>query len=1447
MSLAGTRSDQGDAYQTQVALSWAISMLNDQNIVALEVNSTAIDGGQPVQVDDVVVRHANGPTIFCQCKKNVQEFKAWTAASLGDELKKALSQLRSVPGAFMRFYSRSPFGELAKLRDYASTQPTSTAYLTSLSDELRKVHLHVLGLDSAATEEKVFELLRQTTFHHSPDFATLEAEQLDRLRPLVTSSQAVHATLWSAIDRLGAKLPPVSTYTSSAQHSIDRPQLLKLVHDAGSVTTPMRSEQEAMKPLQLLSSVGRAWKRDVGGIRLPRAVTSEVRAVLCSAARSVLVTGGPGAGKSCVLLDLLDSVELDRSHFCVYMQSRSFAECRTSQDRELMGWPADVIGLIARVAETKAVLVLLDSLDVLSISREHDALNFFLSLVDRLVELNGVTVVAAARSFDAAYDARLATRKWDLKISLGDLDWSIDVAPLLRTWGVNEDSIVGEARSLLCNPRHLALFKDLIERGAVPIEKTHFELTRRYLEVVVRQDPALGDTALQSLEELAAQMLRRRTLAVARVRANLDQKVESALLSAGVVQLTGRGSLEFTHQTLLDVLAISSWERTGRGLQQFVASLPAVPFVRPTIRAYVLTVAAVDRRELRTHVRGIASADVPHHLSRLVVETYADLEPEDDDWPMVRWLLRKPSLFLALFGKANTLAWHHFWFKFLAPLAWQERDGPRLLQLAHRAEPHIVSDGDQVLAFWLRVLETDWIDLSHFAMYVGFKLGEYKGPPKVGIKPLVMKLVQWPKMDHDSVGCAVMNAVNLDCVSDDVLWQYIAGSIDDEAATSFGIEQALRCDSHNFGDEQLANRMKASEDLLNLALTTVEAWRRSMDARYRSQADWEQSQLRCTSYESDHREGPMHLSNDDLLFRAIEAGVLERANKNTPWWQSNKQRLAESREGALRYWVVKALTVNPSLDLDLAAELASQPSMLSSMLAHEVGEMIREKSPYFSAEQFDRIHSAIEGLDIPQDLSDHYRAQRYELIKAIPCCYRSANLQAELDQVEAKVGAIHRKSDIHPNGGMVTPPFGMERFLEANDDDVIRLLEHYRQSNPGEWGNSVGGSEHVGYQLAEAASRAPNRFLNLLGAHWIEIPERFREPILDGCSNHLSRRSGVLQDPGGTWKSEDTTATDVLSAALLDELERHSSFWHASRSKAKALEATSRCIGLALAHRVAFQLMAFRTSDAQVEHKNPVWTGLNSEAGEAASASTELLIRFLDGDAQVPPLLLSALRTFGSHENPGTRAMILRRLAYIIHKSRPLGLELFDRCMAKDSPALWKVAEPCLYHSYHSHFEWVAPALDRLRLSSSSGSEDESADLEADDQVKDPKAMATWARISALSSLTGHIGLEPFIESLQQLKDPAAWRGAVGVWSCNMHLAQHESACAQGLSAALSSDSTPQSVSTDIDQIFDLKDVRVAVPDELVRLLFSKFGDKKNSGSHYFAHNFGGCWNRPPW
>src|SRR5690348_11903142 len=129
MSIAGIRSNRGDGYQTLVALDRALTVLSDPDFQWIEIDSTMY------AIDDVVIGKANGTLICCQCKKNQIDFKAWTISDLADELDNAATLLATNENAEVHFYSRSPFGILAKLREHGATQSDATSYRASLSRE----------------------------------------------------------------------------------------------------------------------------------------------------------------------------------------------------------------------------------------------------------------------------------------------------------------------------------------------------------------------------------------------------------------------------------------------------------------------------------------------------------------------------------------------------------------------------------------------------------------------------------------------------------------------------------------------------------------------------------------------------------------------------------------------------------------------------------------------------------------------------------------------------------------------------------------------------------------------------------------------------------------------------------------------------------------------------------------------------------------------------------------------------------------------------------------------------------------------------------------------------------------------------------------------------------------------------------------------------------------
>jgi len=159
MSIAGIRSNRGDGYQTLVAFGWVLTILSDPDYEWIEIDSVSL------LVDDVVVGKTDGTLICCQCKKNQIDFKDWTIADLEDEIDKAAKLLSTNKNAEVRFYSRSPFGALRKLREYSTTQPDAISYRSSLSEKQKKIDsVLATKLATQASHLSTYDFLRRTFF-----------------------------------------------------------------------------------------------------------------------------------------------------------------------------------------------------------------------------------------------------------------------------------------------------------------------------------------------------------------------------------------------------------------------------------------------------------------------------------------------------------------------------------------------------------------------------------------------------------------------------------------------------------------------------------------------------------------------------------------------------------------------------------------------------------------------------------------------------------------------------------------------------------------------------------------------------------------------------------------------------------------------------------------------------------------------------------------------------------------------------------------------------------------------------------------------------------------------------------------------------------------------------------------------------------------------------------
>ncbi|MEE9383049.1 MAG: ATP-binding protein, partial [Nannocystaceae bacterium] len=533
-----------------IAADWAIQMLEDPQIIKLEIDATSLDpSGHPVVVDDVVV-YRSTIRVYCQCKKNQPDFRAWSVRGLRDDLEKAAKQLVRDPSGEVHFYSCTEFGTLAKLREYAGTQPDAAAYTWNLEGKNKETDgkLSEVWKDIASEAgTNVYTLLRRVLFESTPTPKTYRERLLNRLGRTVTQRVTAYTILTARLDEVSRRLDPVGPCagTSSVMYITRESLIAKLAH-AGCLVTPSCDESELLSMCKRVSRIGRDWQREIDNTRILRPGLEQIRQHIAARDRSVLVEGGPGSGKTCVLLELVDQLERDPVTATIFIQATSFVDCGDEAALEARGLPAGFVGFVARMAEFRHAVVVIDSLDVLSTSHHQGVLRTFISILDQLEGLENVTVVAACRRFDTEYDARLSRRTWSRVIGLGDLDWERDVVPLLGRWHIAAESIASPLRTLLRVPRLLSLFREVTRRGNNCRATTAHELVVAYLDRVVRDE--IGPDALAHVERMGAVMMEQRGIDLTVGQAGIPVDRLGKLLSAGVLIQTERGNPRCTHR-----------------------------------------------------------------------------------------------------------------------------------------------------------------------------------------------------------------------------------------------------------------------------------------------------------------------------------------------------------------------------------------------------------------------------------------------------------------------------------------------------------------------------------------------------------------------------------------------------------------------------------------------------------------------------------------------------------------------------------------------------------------------------------------------------------------------------------------------------------------------------------------------------------------------------------
>lgn len=1320
----------------RIALHYLIRLLSGE-LAGVQCESNGLPGqGSAITVDDIVALHNDGKREYVQAKKNQPDHESWKLADhvLREELRKARDQLGSDPSATVRFFSRSPFGEFKKLHEDSLLCPDLQAFRRNVGRAVQASLTELAALLNQS-EADALALLQRMSFGTTREFDDWDRENrkdLERILPAAATGLLV-------LERF---LAAHQSHLRDSTFVIHRADVLSELHRHGLAPAPLYDEQETLALFRRASQIGRNWPRDIAGTKLQRAEFQSVLSHLRAGAKTILVAAGPGCGKTCLLLDLADELEADGVTAVLFIKGDRFAGVDDEARLQDNGLPSDIIGRCARLAASRRVVVLLDSLDVLSLSRNHGSLRVFLGLLERLEKLDGVSVVAACRDFDLRYDPELRGREWQARVLLTTLDYSNSVAPLLKEWGVEPTELHSEMRTLLCTPQHLRLFHRLVGSSASQNLASPFQLHERFIEEVVTFQPGLGDSALQKLEDLAAGGIHQRRQTFPRASLDVIGETLQQLISNEILIECDGGSLAFAHQTIAESLAVRRALRRNQTLAEFILAQPPLPFVRPTVRAFFFCLLSQDKATFRRQVWDVVShSDIAYHLKRLVAESLAETAPDDQDWPLIRRLFTsEPDLFRRTLAQVRNNAWFELLRKNWLPLIKRREGGTEWrYQYVSGLDRWLQSHTREVIELWTEALETQWAPEGS-TWRISIALSKLSDWSEQGLQRLFELLVV-NGTDHDMLSKPLSSWISAMDNGDLILWQLMTRDGSNDPQERRDDELKIRCAPHCFHDEGfLVRRLERSDELMSLATEYLV----SSAAQSQAQSGLSHGCLHQTSWTVRHSRADTLPADDSImLVGAVERALKKRAQQNDSWWQQNEPKLRHAADLGIRYVLIEAYQANPITNsAGIEAQLEDRDLFRFGQMDYELGALMAAAYGHVSDSVQDRNQNMILHLydDLRSDdggLPDWAAGKPYHYSLWIPRPFRSPDLASFLAQWADHFGEMRPSPRLHTCGGAVAAPISRDQLAALDGEAVLRILSHYvaggwHETELVDQGRWVGGLREVQGTLRQCAAYEPSRFLDLLERHFnSELVSKFAHSILEGIAEHLRYVAGTLSAPEGWSKVTTALQADRLATALIRHAElalcdAHSLGASTEYTVSRLLEAVADTTESdEAAERLVLALWRITTSEdpepkPDEEAADFGMVAYNSTRGITARSATSLYCRWLKLEKPIPRLLPYLLRRCASDRSLGVRVSILDRLPFVVHHSPDLGWRLFDTCFREPQGKLWLEAERLLYYHYRGSFEVVKPLIDRMRK--------EALDV----------AGEAYGRIATLCYLAGH-------------------------------------------------------------------------------------------------------------
>ncbi|WP_102725251.1 ATP-binding protein [Akkermansia muciniphila] len=1371
MSRSAVESHKGDRYQNLLAAQYIAEMMDEksgQKIVRMEIESTRVLDGDPIEVEDFIIHHESGRKTYCQCKKNQTARRDWTIHGLGEELNKAWNLFKNADDIeSIDFYCQNGFGDLGKLAEESRSYPdvqsfihtaiNNNATINSIYQKLKEV------LDIQGEDTELWEFLKTLSFR-TIEQETIRECTLLHLSSIATNANAALDAVLELVAKANAREKKTGLESRRTDSSfITRQDVLKKFSQNGICLAPWYPIEILREEIQRISAIGRSsFLREIGGERIPRPEVKEILQHLDDGSKTMLLEGGPGAGKSCVLLNLVDQLEQDPDapYNVIYLQTKEFDDLGNGTDRISQELGYDFPRKIARFAECHPVIVAMDSLDVIAISTGGAAFRYFFALIDQLRNIPNIFIVASCRTFDAAYDSRLRAIPWEKRISVKPWDWKEEIVPLFEKWGWNASQVGDRQKCLLSSPYMLWIYHELRQQGMVPTQSNDIDLLSGYLKFSLNEK--MGEPSRKriekSLHEIALRMLARHRMEIMEEETELQEEDIRILQSLHILEKSGHSNLRFGHQTYLDLILVRNAIRQGKTLSAYAGELPPVPFVRPIVRTYFFYLRSHNSERFRQELRGLLdSSQIAFHLKRLMVSSLAEVIPEPNDQALVRYLFQsKNELFLLFFRNIKQYEWFLFlrrnWFDAIC----QSHDESWLGWMVHQAGEFYEFHPKEITDFWLSVLEFPWPNQESLKENIISSLEKHDIANINETFPLLKNILSHPYQDEYvsfPVEQILMKMPKGETEKyDDLLFSWVANGYDHHLPECLEtLQKSLRCSEKHFSRNHdfLENAIKSSSYLLGKCLDHIIQW---VNHLYGSEKDDKESIDYCLSEYGDLTL-MSHEKNFSVFIILVRKACMEQSAQEKEWWTKKLPTLMQEvdKNPALMFIVISSLLINPEKYLTESKQIIRYfITQKHFFFLHESSQLLKQIVPYLDeAEQYSIIDPL---FDTYQNSDDPWQKERVlTFLDIIPQPWKTQKIITFIDI--AKRGGISPHLCLPADadrilGGYVPSAVPTERFLCFSENEVLRVLKHFHDINYQTYPLDHE-DPHIQYQLQKAISMAPTQFDYLWKKHWTELDDQIHNAVLGGLADHLHYLYGHIR--ADKWKAREKPEAQEIANEILSLIKKTEDF--SERTIASALEASSLIVfedEKLYQEIINYLKRLINYIDPYVEEVEGINIGrvLNSPIGSAIQAAFILFEKKRGKD--ISPEHMQLLRDFALMENPSIKAFYIDRMLPLLNNNRKIAWELFNEMVTDEQLYGTDEVYRFLYYCYHREIDLVIPHLKTMHTS------------QIDSIGK------SWGQLEALCYLDNQITKDVFEEEIVSARTETSWKGALNVYLSNL-------------------------------------------------------------------------------